>query len=336
MYNFVSKRPDEDTLKLIVRTGNSDQAIAYRAQKEFASAVQTPLREAILSGDIIDGVFTPIPLTAGGSIEYPLDVIAPGEEDEFVAYTSPGNGRIAERQVEGDRVFIPTFMVENAIDWLLKYAREANWNIVQRCLQILNFGFMKKMNDDGWHTVLSAAADRNILVFDADASPGQFTKRLVSLAKVNMRRNGGGNSSSINRRILTHIAMSPEGLEDIRNWGLDQVDEMTRREIYLADDSSDKVTKVFGAILVDLDELGVGQQYADFWTGDLAASVQASDTELAIGLDLTRGNFIMPIRQEVEIHADPWLHRSHKEGYYGMGDNGYAVLDGRDVLALSF
>lgn len=336
MYNFVSTSPDKDTLELIKRTGDSNLAVAYRAQKEFAKAIQTPLREAILSGDIIDNVFTPIPLSTGGSIEYPLDVLAPGEEDEFVAYTSPGNGRIAERQVEGDRVFIPTFMIENAIDWLLKYAREAQWDIVQRCLQILNFGFMKKMNDDGWHTVLSAAADRNILVYDADASAGQFTKRLVSLGKINMRRNGGGNSSSVNRRRLTHIAMSPEGLEDIRNWGLDQVDEMTRREIYLADESSDKVTRVFGATLVDLDELGVGQQYQTFWTDSLAASIQASDTELAIGLDLSRGSFIMPIRQEVEIHADPWLHRSHKEGYYGMADQGFASLDGRDVIALSF
>jgi len=336
MYNFVSKKPDQATLELIMRTGDTNPAIAYRAQKEFAQAITVPLRDAILDGDIIHGIFTPIHLGPGGSIEYPLDCLAPGEEDEFVAYTSPGNGRIAERQVEGDRVMVPTFMVENAIDWLIKYSREAQWDVVGRCLQILNFGFLKKMNDDGFHTILSGAADRNILVYDADASAGQFTKRLVSLAKVNMRRNGGGNSTSVNRRRLTHIAMSPEGLEDIRNWGLDQVDEVTRREIYLADDSSDKVTKVFGAILVDLDELGVGQQYTNFWTSDLAATLQASDTELAIGMDLTRGNFIMPIRQEVEIFPDPVLLRSWKQGYFGGMDAGYALLDGRDVMALSF
>jgi len=333
---FSSKRPDDATIDLIKRCGDSNRVVAWNAQRELAKAVQVPLREVILSGNILNGLFTPLPLGPGGSVEYPLDLIAPGGEDEHVAYTSPGNGRIAEAQVEGDRVFVPTYMIENGIDCLLKYLREGNWDIARRLMEVLMFGFTKKLNDDGWHVVLTAAADRNILVYDDDASAGQFTKRLVSLAKVNMRRNGGGNSSSLNRRKLTHIAFSPEGLEDIRNWGLDQVDEVTRREIYLADDNSDKVTKVFGATLIDLDEFGQNQQYQTFWTSTLGAAVQGSDVELAIGLDLTQGSFIMPIRQEVEVSEDPWLHRSHKFGLYGTGDQGFASLDGRDVIAMSF
>ncbi|MFZ2522971.1 MAG: hypothetical protein WAW92_01135, partial [Minisyncoccia bacterium] len=129
MYNFGNRtRPSEDTLALIKRTGDSNLSVAYKAQKEFASAIQVPLREVILSGNITDGFFSPVPLSAGGSIEYPLDLIAPGDEDEFAAYTSPGNGRISEKEVSSDRVMIPTFMIENAIDWLLKFAREAQWD----------------------------------------------------------------------------------------------------------------------------------------------------------------------------------------------------------------
>jgi len=71
---------------------------------------------------------------------------------------------------------------------------------------------------------LAAGVDRNILVYDADAAAGQFTKRLISLLKVVMRRNAGGNSASIKRGTLTDLYLSPEGLEDIRNWGVDQAD----------------------------------------------------------------------------------------------------------------
>jgi hypothetical protein len=38
------------------------------------------------------------------------------------------------------------------------------------------------------------------------------------------------------------LYLSPEALEDIRNWVVDQVDEQTRREIYI----SDGPTQLFG------------------------------------------------------------------------------------------
>jgi len=33
------------------------------------------------------------------------------------------------------------------------------------------------------------------------------------------------------------IYISPEALEDIKNWGVDQIDETTRREIYVSFDN---------------------------------------------------------------------------------------------------
>ncbi len=65
-------------------------------------------------------------------------------------------------------------------------------------------------------------------------------------------------------------------------------------------------------------------------------SIQGSDVELAIGLDLSRGDFIMPIRQEITIEADPGLSRSHKIGWFGVGDQGYACVESRSVLGLSY
>ena len=56
--------------------------------------------------------------------------------------------------------------------------------------------------------LLAAGVDRNIVVFDSDADAGQFTKRLVSLMKTVMRRNGGGNSLAITEAVNRSLCFS--------------------------------------------------------------------------------------------------------------------------------
>ena len=168
-------RPDGPFIELIKRSGSADKTEALNAQHELALALELPLRKGVLVGDILDNIFQRLPMEPGVSVEFPLDLLAPGTENDHVAYTNPGHGRIPERAVEGDYVMVPTYTVASSIDYLLRYAREARWDVVGRAMQVLEAGFGKKINDDGWHTLLAAGVDRNILVYDADASAGQFT-----------------------------------------------------------------------------------------------------------------------------------------------------------------
>lgn len=331
--------PTPELTEVLVRSGSLNKEEALAANAEFAKALELPLRQGILNGDILDGIFEPITLSQSATPEFPLDFLAPGTEKDFVAYTIPNHGYIPERHVEGDYVMVPTYDIGASIDYLLKYARDARWDVVGRAMEVMEAQFVKKMNDDGWHTLLAAGVDRNIVVFDSDAAPGQFTKRLVSLMKTVMRRNGGGNSASNNRGILTDLYVSPEAMEDIRNWGVDQVDEVTRREIYVAADGS--LNRVFGVNLHDLDELGEGQEYQLFYENVLNGTLPQNTggdsnndkVELVVGLDLRkRDSFIMPIREQVQIFEDDTLHRQKRAGFYGWAEQGFAVLDNRRVL----
>lgn len=316
---------------LLVRSGSVQKEQALAANAEFAKALELPLRQGVLSGDILDGIYEPIVLQQGATPEFPLDFVAPGTEKDFVAYTIPNHGYIPQRHVEGDYVMVPTYDIGASIDYLLKYARDARWDVVGRAMEVLEAQFVKKMNDDGWHTLLAAGVDRNIVVYDTDASTGLFTKRLVSLMKTVMRRNGGGNSASNNRGMLTDLYVSPEAMEDIRSWGIDQIDEVTRREIYLAADGS--VNRVFGINLHDLDELGEGQQYQLFYSNVLNGTLPSGKAELVVGLDLRkRDSFIMPVREQVQIFEDETLHRQKRAGFYGWSEQGFAVLDNRRVI----
>lgn len=332
-----NKRPSDEFIGLLRKSGDADINVAAAAQREFAKALELPLRKGVLVGNILGDIFETIAVEAGSTTEFPLDLVSPGLEGEHVAYTNPGHGRIPERSVEGDYVMIPTYTIASSVDYLLRYAREARWDIVARAMQVMEAGFTKKMNDDGWHTLLAAGVDRNILVYDGDATAGLFSKRLVSLMQTVMRRNSGGNSASIGRGRLTDIYVSPEALEDIRNWGFDQVDETTRREIYTAQTGGAPITRIFGVNLRDLDELGEGQEYQSFFVNELGGAVQASDLELVVGLDLsTRDSFVMPVKEQLQVFEDPTLHRQQRAGYYGFAELGFGVLDNRRVILGSF
>ena len=332
-----NKRPSDEFISLLRKSGDADINVASAAQREFAKALELPLRKGVLVGNILGDIFETINVEAGSTTEFPLDLVSPGLEGEHVAYTNPGHGRIPERSVEGDYVMIPTYSIASSVDYLLRYAREARWDIVARAMQVMEAGFTKKMNDDGWHTLLAAGVDRNILVYDGDATAGLFSKRLVSLMQTVMRRNSGGNSASLGRGRLTDIYVSPEALEDIRNWGFDQVDETTRREIYTAATGGAPITRIFGVNLRDLDELGEGQEYQSFFVNELGGTVQASDLELVVGLDLsTRDSFVMPVKEQLQVFEDPTLHRQQRAGYYGFAELGFGVLDNRRVILGSF
>ena len=327
--------PTAEMNELLTRAGSMNREDSLGATRELAKALELPLRKGVMSGDILDGIFEPIRLAPGATSEFPLDFLAPGTEKEFVAYTIPNHGRIPERHVEGDYVMVPTYDVGASIDWLLKYAREARWDVVGRAMDVLQGSFVKKMNDDGWHTLISAGADRNVMIYDGDAAGGQFSKRLDSLMKVIMRRNGGGNSTSINRGELTDLYLSPEGIEDIRNWGVDEVDPVTRRELIVSDGGL--LTRIFNVNLHTLDELGEGQEYQNFYTNDLSGTLPSSKNEIVVGLDLrNRDSCVMPVRAPVEVLEDDTLHRQRRAGLYGWAEHGFAALDTRRVLLGAF
>ncbi len=327
--------PTPEMNQVLRQAGSLVKDESLGATAELAKALEIPLRKGVMSGDILDGIYEAVRLAPGASAEFPLDFIAPGTEKDFVAYTIPNHGRIPERHVEGDYVMVPTYDVGASIDFLLKYARDARWDVVGRAMDVLQGQFTKKMNDDGWHTILSAGVDRNILVYDADATAGYFSKRLVSLMKTIMRRNGGGNSSSVNRGQMTDLYLSPEGLEDIRNWGVDEVDDITRRELITREGGL--LSRIFQVNLHDIDELGEGQEYQNYYSTDLSGSLPGSKKEIVVGLDLSSNDsFVMPVRQEVQIFEDDTLHRQKRAGMYGWAEHGFAVLDNRRTLLGAF
>jgi hypothetical protein len=325
--------PPEELKTLLRRTGDVDERVAIAAQVELAKSFEQPLRKGLLYGDVLGDIFEPLVLEFGASPEYPLDIVAPGVVKEHRAYTIPAHGRIPERCVEGDYIMIPTYDVGSSIDWPLKLARNSRWDIVGRCMELYEAGYVKKKNDDGFHTLLAAAADRNIVVYDGNAGVGRLTLRLITLMQQAMQRNAGGNITSLSRGRMTDLYLSIEALYDMRNWTVADIDEATRRQIITSDDGY--VSSLFNVDLHEMIELGVGQEYQNYFlsSSGLNGSLAPNDVELVLGLDLQRtDSFVNPIREEVQTFPDPMLHRQRRAGYYGWGEWGFGVADNRRVL----
>jgi len=336
------RKPTPEQVELLRRTGSANKAEALEAMHSLAQALQVPLRSALLDGDILGGIFAPEVLDPSATAEYPLDFYQTAQESDYVAYMIPSEGALPQRTITGDAVTINTYDVGNAIDWPLKYSTSARWNIVARAMEVLEAGFVKKMNTDGWRVIIAAGAGRTDyaggapLVYDSAATAGQFTKRLVSLMKTTMTRLAGGNSATANRGRLTDLFISPEALEDIREWDSDEVDDLTRREIFTAGDDGGPMARIYGVNLHPLDELGVGQEFQTYFA-TLGVSMGTGDEEIVVGLDLSHGDsFVMPIKRELAIFEDDMLHRRQKAGFYGWQEHGFAALDGRRVLLGSF
>ncbi len=339
------KEPTREMIELLKRTGSQNREEALTAMHALAQALQIPLRSALLNGDILKGIFAVEMLDPGATAEYPLDFYQQGNEGDFVAYTIPSEGAIPTRTISGDSVTVTTYDIGNAIDWLLKYSRSARWNIVQRAMEVFEAGFVRKMNTDGFRLLISAGADRTDylggapLVFDSAATPGQFTKRLVSLMKTSMTRLAGGNSASQGRGRLTDLYVSPEALEDIREWDTDEVDDITRREIFTANDDpgTGPLAAIYGVVIHPLTELGVGQEFQTYFDSLPGKVMGTSDEEIVVGLDL-QGNdsFVMPVKEPLSVFEDASLHRRRRAGVYGWSEQGMAVLDSRRIILASF
>lgn len=343
-------KPTQDQIEMLKRTASTDRAVAQKAMHALGQALQIPLRSALLNGDILAGIYSPEILDPSATAEYPIDFLTADNQDEFIAYTVPSEGAIPTRAIVGDVVTVQTFDIANAIDWPLKYARQARWNVVARAMEVMEAGFVRKMNTDGWNAIISAGAGRTDfnggapMVVDGNATAGQFTKRLVSLMKTTMTRLSGGNSSTQSRGQLTDLYISPEALEDIRDWdgANDGVDDFTLRAIFQANDNtgndslSGPLAGFYGVRLHSITELGVGQEFQNFFD-TLGLSMGTSDEEIVVGLDLQQDDsFVMPVKEELSIFEADELHRRRRAGFYGWQEHGFGVLDARRVLLGSF
>lgn len=332
---------DPKMQELLRKTASSDRRVAQEHLHAIAQQFEGVLKKAVFDGDTLGNIYSQMAVPAGADVRFPLDIFAPGTEDDFVAFTMPKQGRVPERHIEGDELYIQTYRIANAIDWDLAFAADARWDVVSRAMEGFKAGFTKRINDDGWHVILASADSAGFMVEDTAATAGVFTPALVYRMKtVQKRRTRNGD--------LTDLYVSPEALEDLRNWstvtlGGGQLGDGVRDRIFLSETDPGLVS-LNGVRIKELRELGEGtggtkEEYQEYFETTLGGSLGAgADKELVVGLDLSkRDSFIMPIREALSIHeTGEQFHRQGRQGVYGWMRLGVASVDNRRAILGSF
>jgi len=315
----------------LLRATAGHDADSLENRRALAQVLENVWKQGVLEPGTIDTVFSRVSVEAGVDAKFPLDFFTPAnsDSDEFTAVTIPSEGAVPNKVIDGDEVHVPTYKIANSISWNLDYARDARWDVITRAIEVFTNGFTRKMNDDGWHTILAAAGTTQTR--DTAAAAGTFTKALITEMQVAMKRQTGGRDSR-----LTDLFLSPEAIADIRKLDGDVIDEGTLRALLNHDGEAPQIS-MYGVRLHELLELGAGQELTTYYTSTLGQTIGGSDTEICIGLDLSkRDSFVMPVREDMQMFDDATLHRSGKSGVYGWMELGFAVLDTRRVILGSF
>ena len=324
-----------------------------QVRKAVAQAIQVPILQLVRDQSLARQLFAVQLLDAGAQASYPI-----ADDFDVPVFILPKVGAVPRNFVElaGEEIVVPTFKVGTACEWALKYARDGRIDIAERCMRTAARAIVDYEEESAWRLLAPAATSafpgkgllsaRPAPIVEIAGGPaaGFFSKELVNQMIVKMKRT---------RRTLTDLYVSPEDMADQREWSGSQVDETTRREIFVSGGMNElwsvKLNEVHqlgmtGRYNINsndseggLFKVGTGGQFNDYAPTDANKVdadlnlVEAGETHI-YGFDLTSNDsLVMPIREELRFFDDPTLHREQLQGFYGWQELGIAVLDPRMI-----
>jgi len=323
-----------------------------KAFRAFAASLTGPILKGLEEQSYMRSLFTVERLGPGAQPTYPI-----ADEFDSPIWILPHIGYVAQDYIEyiAEEVSIPTFTVQAAKDWLLRYAREGRTDVVQRAQQAVSKSLASYEEEAGWRTIIPAATSafngagvlppRPAPIYEmaaGDPASGYLSKELLNRMIVGMQRLG---------RNLQELWISPEDMADIREYTDIDVDQVTRREIFQAAG----LGSIWGVRFRVVDALGVrgkynindktseygpfkgnagSNAYNDYTISngnivDINGNLSTAGETQIYGFDNSDISLVMPIKQEYQAFDDPTLHRKQKQGFYGWMEFGMACLDAR-------
>ena len=339
----------EQLRELFKATASNEEAM-----KAVAQALSTPILQLVRDASLARQLFAVEQLEPGAQASYPI-----ADDFEAPVFVLPKVGAVPQNYIElaGEEVYVPTFTIATSFDWALKYARDGRIDIAQRAMRNAARAIVDYEEESAWRVIAPAVTSAfpgkgllgprpaPIVEISGSIASGFLSKELINQMMIRMKRN---------RRVLTDLYVSPEDMGDIREWSDSQVDEMTRREIWVGAG----VNSVFGVRLHEVHQLGATGRYninsaasesgifriggsgkfndyepTDANEVDANGAVTTPGETQIYGFDLTANDsLVMPIRSELQFWDDPSLHRSQKQGFYGWQEVGFAALDPRMMV----
>jgi hypothetical protein len=256
-------------------------------RKSFAASLAVPILKAVAPQSSVRDIFMVDELPAGSLAEYPIDL-----DDIEVATVMPRLGAVPQNLVVGDSLIVPTFEVANSVEWKLAFVRDARFNIVERALEKLAESFVRAEEKAGWDTIRGAKDTTNTIAIGSETG---LTRKLFNKMITDMRAIGACEPNV--------IYVSPKRASQIRDWGASDIDDTTRRELFV----KGGMGSIYGVEIRELRSLG--------------------DNEVFM-FDTTKLG-VMPIRTKMTSYDKPDSINRLRAGVLAWEEIGFAVIDKR-------
>ncbi len=282
--------------------GMDDKAKADR--KDYIESRAEVLLPLIREQSTVRSIFTPENLAPGAQSNYPISF----DYTEVASYLPKFGGAITN-VVEGDEMYIPTWMVEAGIRYSMDIAEQGRLDIANQSMLMLKDKIVAKEEYAGWRAIKGALSGYNAnqtVYCSGNSTSGEnfhaFSKKAINKMIVQM---------DLQRRTLNNLYVSPRSLADIREWSSTTIDFLTQREIFQA-----------GGL--------PGNQVWDVQLHEVYNSALVADSE-AFGFD-TRTYGKMPIKYELRTYEDPFAIADWQVGVLARQNIGFGITDSYAVV----
>ena len=251
-----------------------------------------------------------------------------------LGYTMPGHGRMPERHSElKASIGVPYYDIGSSCNWSID--NPFRQQIQSRMQEYIVATHESKIKDDAWHTILAAAVDRNILVYDEEEKGGtsrrrcgRLTPRLINIMSEVMGRNSMHEKGKMTDLCVCNCVLIDFMVEELI-WCKN---EMQARQ-YLKE--MEYIT-YYGVNIHPVLELAEhGGQYQKFYTEELSGKLCKQKTAIIVGLDLsnkTDFNIIQPQDGLLECFIDDTMYRQDRLGIIAHNTLGISVTNGSKTL----
>ena len=359
-----------EQIELIKALGSKNPAEAAQAAEAFAAFI-APVAQKVLSQAGTAGlIYRDSLYDEDDSPSIPLDLFYDEGVDYVNVWSQGMAGGLPSSQVSGlSELKIATYRLDSAVSFLKRYARRARLDVVSKAVERMSQEVLVKQERNAWAVILKALAEAttnslaHVIASDSESTFGvnDMSDLMTRIKRINTSF-AGGTPADYDSKGLTDLFVSPEVMGNVRGFAYNPVNNLgsistgpvalpdnIRQEIF----RSAGMSEIFGVVLHELIELGIGKKY-NLLFGEMVAGSSVTipggaggtwvtaDDEIAVGVDLSREAFIRPVARQADGGAtftalpdDQFVARQEKTGFYGYMEEGRVCIDSRAIVGIA-
>jgi len=268
---------------------------------EFAAGRAEVILPLLDEQSTVRRIFTVEELAPGAQANYKLPF-----DDCEVAMTMPQVGQLPVVMFEGGEITVATFNIAARVRWQMQVAQEGRFQVAQRATQWFKNRLIAQEELCGWTMIKAHAAQ----ITNTDQ---QISASGLDLECFNDILTAG----EVLERSITDLYISPRRYSDVRRW-------------VQAENTSDTLR----------DQVFSNKGLARVWDVNMIRvrkPTLVSDSKgYAFGQREGYTYGMMPIRENLVTYDDPTAILEFQTGFFGRENLGFAVLDDKALVELTF